>query len=112
MLTVTLPGPLTGPDAVLRFALARCPPEGPAVLVLVRGSGAASSGCVLVDVNGYGGEARLRRIAAALGRRLPVLDILVVRAGRWRSLSCADRICCPEAGHPLPETSAMDRSSP
>lgn len=107
---VTLPGPVTGPDAVLRFVLARFAAEGPHVVLLVRGS--ASEACVLVDINGSRGVAALRRVAAGLDGGLLLLDVLVVRTGRWWSLCCTDRLCCPERGHPLTETSVIGGSSP
>jgi Domain of unknown function (DUF4192) len=33
---------------------------------------------------------------------LAVLDQILVRDGRWFSLACADRACCPPEGRPLP----------
>lgn len=41
--------------------------------------------------------ARLHELPAAL------LDVLLVRDGRWRSLLCRDDACCPPGGLPLPE---------
>jgi len=48
------------------------------------------------------------KIIAALMKALEDQDLklresLVVSAGRWRSLLCDDRECCPESGSPLPE---------
>lgn len=36
---------------------------------------------------------------------LDLLDVVEVRTGRWRSLLCTDRACCPEPGRPVPATS-------
>lgn len=42
---------------------------------------------------------------SALLRGLPaeLVDLVLVRDGRWRSLLCADTACCPSDGLPLPE---------
>lgn len=48
----------------------------------------------------------LSGVAAAGGCEL--LDVLLVAAGRWRSLICADPLCCPPDGHEIP---ALERSA-
>jgi Domain of unknown function (DUF4192) len=49
--------------------------------------------------------------AAAAGCEL--MDVLLVSAGRWRSLVCADPFCCPPEGReiPAPEQSAVAASA-
>ena len=43
--------------------------------------------------------------ALLAAHRVPVLDRLVVHAGRWRSLDCTHPGCCPPDGAPLPTPS-------
>jgi Domain of unknown function (DUF4192) len=67
----------------------------------------------LVTEMGCGPEQRwlsevgeLSDVAKAAGCEL--LDVLLVAAGRWRSLVCVDSLCCPPEGHPIP---APDQSA-
>jgi hypothetical protein len=50
---------------------------------------------------------------AATAGDCELLDVLLVAAGRWRSLVCADPFCCPPEGHeiPAPEQSAVAASA-
>lgn len=64
------------------------------------------------DQQRWVGEVRLLfDVAAAADCEL--LDVLLVAAGRWRSLVCADPFCCPPEGHevPAPEQSAVAASA-
>jgi hypothetical protein len=46
----------------------------------------------------------LARFAAACCSRygLDLVEVIVVKGARWRSLACTDPTCCPPEGRPLP----------
>ncbi len=54
-------------------------------------------------VVGYGADAVYARLLAqeAVAAGLDLLDVLEVRAGRWRSTVCTDPACCPVEGREL-----------
>jgi Domain of unknown function (DUF4192) len=49
-------------------------------------------------------EPALESLTAALqSREVEIHDRIIVRNGRWRSLDCHNRDCCPPEGSPVPE---------
>jgi len=61
---------------------------------------------VLIGYENRAGESlpALESLTAALqSRKVEILDRLVVRNGRWRSLDCHNPNCCPPHGSPVPE---------
>lgn len=49
----------------------------------------------------------LENISTALARaEIPIRESLLIINGRWRSVLCGDRECCPEDGNALPEISS------
>jgi hypothetical protein len=72
-------------------------------------AGATSAVLVIYDdrlppaATGWRGASLTREVRSALRLRggLRLADAVVVRDGRWRSLLCADRGCCPVDGQPL-----------
>lgn len=66
----------------------------------------ARAGAPRAVVVGYadsGAEPAVRAIADAVASRVEVADELVVSAGRFRSLCCADLQCCPPEGTEVPQ---------
>ena len=53
------------------------------------------------------GVETLENISTALTRvEIPVRESLLITNGRWRSVLCSDRACCPAEGNQLPEISS------
>jgi Domain of unknown function (DUF4192) len=101
-----LHGPRKRINLTLRLDL--CPPEHDQV---VAGDLARRVRCsepdavqiiVLTEAPDDGGLPR-RALVSELGAavRLPVMDALLVRDGRWWSYLCQDPACCPDTGTPL-----------
>ncbi|MCI2240370.1 DUF4192 domain-containing protein [Kineococcus sp. TRM81007] len=130
---VDLPSPAPAPAAAPqeptragRDGAAQAAAEAVACLLRTRARGTA--GPVLVvcyDETGTGsgsapgaapglrtGPAGAAAVAAALSglrdAQVPVVEAVLVAAGRWRSLTCTDARCCPPAGLPV-RTPAADR---
>lgn len=59
-----------------------------------------------VPENRHDGEEILGTIAAAMARaEISLRESLLIADGRWRSVICTDRDCCPLEGRTLPEIS-------
>lgn len=59
------------------------------------------------------GEAVARYMGATAARYgLDLLDALVVVGDRYRSAGCADPLCCPPEGRPMPNTTPTERGTP
>jgi hypothetical protein len=101
-----LHGPRKRINLTLRLDL--CPPEHDQVVAedLARRVRCSEPDAVqivvLTEAADDGGLPR-RALASELGVavRLPVMDALLVRAGRWWSYLCQDPTCCPESGTPV-----------
>ena len=83
------------------------PPEHDGVLAAdvearVRAAGAERA-CLLVCTDATGPAPREPLVTLLRGLPLDLLDVVLVRAGRWRSYLCRDLACCPPHGAPLPE---------
>jgi hypothetical protein len=101
-----LHGPRKRINLSLRLDL--CPPEHDAVIAaeLARRLGHSGSDAVqivLMTAADDGSGLPRRDLVEQLSRALwvPVIDALLVRAGRWWSYRCDDDRCCPAAGTPV-----------
>lgn len=71
-------------------------------------TGAQRAFAAVVSEHGPGLPRRpmVSALRAAVDRRgLELVDVLLVRAGRWWSYVCSDSGCCPTNGRPVPESS-------
>jgi hypothetical protein len=101
-----LHGPRKRINLTLRLDL--CPPEHDHVVAedlarRVRCSEPDAVQIVVLTEAGDDGGLPRRALVSELGAavRLPVMDALLVRGGRWWSYLCQDPGCCPEAGTPV-----------